>query len=367
MDAAAAERSLAATRPRCSPLPLDGFNVINRRKTDTHCDLYHPLSPPPEPPTSHPPPPHSTGHSHASCHPASLRAEAHIQKPVVVVQRVKGRTVASAATGTAAGPAAGGAGQGAAGLANLMSGRSTFGGNKRRRAAPAGSAMSEAQEGKIKLAFFVAMIGVVLTVLGVGTEFWVELSPPKSFYNNQTCLAAHYGLWKGCTKTLWVADIDPDRESCGPAELPGESNCTYFKFFTTGENTMMFQKTTHKNLSVAASMLALFSLFLMVMGAICITMSLSKEILFFLKPASVCFILSGVLVLLCLVVFHQSVLALLASDHRVPLHHELSWSVSCIGCAGAVLIVGGIFFLLLALPYSPWRRCLPQKDSSSSS
>lgn len=40
-------------------------------------------------------------------------------------------------------------------------------------------------------------------------------------------------------------------------------------------------------------MLALFSLFLMAMGAVCITMSLSKEILFFLKPAAVCFILSG--------------------------------------------------------------------------
>ncbi|CAG11690.1 unnamed protein product, partial [Tetraodon nigroviridis] len=76
---------------------------------------------------------------------------------------------------------------------------------------------------QIKLAFFVAIVGVVLTVLGVGTEFWVELAPPKSFYDNQTCLTAYYGLWKGCTKTLWVADIDPERESCGPAELPGDS------------------------------------------------------------------------------------------------------------------------------------------------
>ncbi|XP_028283437.1 voltage-dependent calcium channel gamma-6 subunit-like isoform X3 [Parambassis ranga] len=259
--------------------------------------------------------------------------------------------------------ATGGAAQGGGGgLTGLMSGRSTFG-NKRRRTTAAGHAMSEAQEGKIKLAFFVAIVGVVLTVLGVGTEFWVELSPPKSFYNNKTCLTAHYGLWKGCTKTLWVADIDPERESCGPAELPGESNCTYFKFFTTGENTVMFQKTTQKNMSVAAAMLAMFSLFLMMMGAICITMSLSKEILFFLKPASVCFILSGVLVLMSLLVFHQSVLAFLASDHTVPLHHELSWSVSCIGCAGGVLIVGGILFLLLALPYSPWQKCLPHKDS----
>ncbi|KAG8004919.1 Voltage-dependent calcium channel gamma-6 subunit, partial [Nibea albiflora] len=226
----------------------------------------------------------------------------------------EGRTVSPAAAGTVGG-AAGGPAQGPGGLANLMTGRSTFWGE-------------QAPQDDIKLAFFVAIVGVVLTVLGVGTEFWVELAPPKSFYNNQTCLTAHYGLWKGCTKTLWVADIDPERESCGPAELPGDLN-------------------------VAAAMLALFSLFLMVMGAICITMSLSKEILFFLKPASICFILSGVMVLLALLVFHQSVMAFLASDHTVPLHHELSWSVSCIGCAGAVLIVGGILFLLLALPYSP--------------
>lgn len=279
----------------------------------------------------------------------------------------EGRTVGSPGAGPVGGaPMGGGPPQGPVGLSNLMTGRSTFGGGKRRRTTSAGHAMSEAQEGKIKLAFFVAIVGVVLTVLGVGTEFWVELATPKHFYNNQTCLSAHLGLWKGCTKTLWVADIDPERESCGPAELPGESNCTYFKFFTTGENAVMFQKTTHKNLNMASAMLAMFSLFLMVMGAICITMSLSKEILFFLKPASVCFILSGLLVLLSLLVFHQSVLAFLASDHTIPLHHELSWSVSCIGCAGAVLIVGGVLFLLLALPYSPWQRCLPQKNTSRS-
>ncbi|KAM9776447.1 voltage-dependent calcium channel gamma-6 subunit-like isoform X4 [Syngnathus typhle] len=255
--------------------------------------------------------------------------------------------------GRAAGPVAahsvgvvggGGGAQGTGGLAGLMSGRSTFGSNKRRRAGH--HAMTEAQEGKIKLAFFVAIVGVILTVLGVGTEFWVELAPPKSFYGNQAC-----------SKTLWVADIEPDRESCGPAELPGESNCTYFKFFTTGENTVMFHKTTHKSLSMASAMLSLFSVVLMVMGAICITMALSKEIVFFLKPASICFVLSGVLALLSLLVFQQSVWSLLASDHLVPLHHNFSWSVSCVGSAGAILILGGLLFLLLALPFSSWQRC----------
>lgn len=53
-----------------------------------------------------------------------------------------------AAAGTVGG-AAPGAAQGAGGLANLMSGRSTFGGNKRRRTTSTGHAMSEAQEGKV--------------------------------------------------------------------------------------------------------------------------------------------------------------------------------------------------------------------------
>ncbi|XP_056142789.1 voltage-dependent calcium channel gamma-6 subunit [Lampris incognitus] len=225
--------------------------------------------------------------------------------------------------------------------------------------------MSDSQEGKIKLAFFVSIVGVILTVLGVGTEFWVELSQPKYFSSNHTCQTAHYGLWKGCVRTLWVADIDPERTSCGPAALPGESNCTYFKFFTSGENAVIFKKTTSKNLNLAAAVLALMSLAMMVMGSICITMSLSKGVQFFLKPASFCFILSGVLVLLSILVFHQSVLALLSSDHSVPLHHELSWSMACVGSAGAILIVGGVLFLILSLPFSPWQKCLPHRDSAT--
>lgn len=86
--------------------------------------------------------------------------------------------------------------------------------------------MSDRQESKIKLAFFVAIVGIVLSVLGVGTEFWVELAPPKSLSVNNTCLVAHYGLWKSCTKAVWVADVDPERESCGPADMPGGSRPT---------------------------------------------------------------------------------------------------------------------------------------------
>ncbi|XP_029359971.1 voltage-dependent calcium channel gamma-6 subunit [Echeneis naucrates] len=225
--------------------------------------------------------------------------------------------------------------------------------------------ISDSQEGKIKLAFFVSIIGVTLTVLGVGTEFWVELAQPKNFSGNQTCQMAHYGLWKGCIRTLWVADIDPERTSCGPAELPGETNCTYFKFFTSGENAVIFKKTTTRNLNLAAAIVALLSLTMMVMGSICIVMSLSKGVRFFLKPAAFCFILSGVLILLSILIFHQSVLALLSSDHTVPLHHELSWSVASVGSAGVTLIFGGFLFVILSLPFSPWQKCLPHKNSAT--
>uniref|UniRef100_A0A671LE77 Voltage-dependent calcium channel gamma-6 subunit-like n=1 Tax=Sinocyclocheilus anshuiensis TaxID=1608454 RepID=A0A671LE77_9TELE len=193
------------------------------------------------------------------------------------------------------------------------------GGCKRRHIthSSSGDGISESQEGKIKLTLFMAVTGIMLSVLGVGTEFWVELKPSKSFYNNQTCLVVHYGLWKCCTKTFWVSDMDPKQEICGSLHLQGESNCTFFKFYTTGENIVLFQKTPEK----------------------------------------------GVLIFLCLIVFHQSVLSFLASDQSIPLHHELSWSVTCVGCAGALVIFAGALFLVLALPYSPWEKCLPKKNS----
>ncbi|XP_017326124.1 voltage-dependent calcium channel gamma-6 subunit [Ictalurus punctatus] len=239
------------------------------------------------------------------------------------------------------------------------------GGGGRSKTRARSSHMTEGQEGKIKMAFFVAIVGVTLTVLGVGAEFWVELAQPKHFQNNQSCQLVHYGLWKACTRTLWVSDIDPERDSCGPAELPGESNCTYFKFYTSGENAVIFKKTTDKNLSLASAMLAVFSLFLMMMGSVCIIMSLTKSVPFLLKPASVCFLISGILILLSILVFHQSVLALLASDHSVPLHYEFSWSVACVGSAGAILLVGGILFLLFSLPFNPFRKCIMHQNNSA--
>lgn len=90
----------------------------------------------------------------------------------------------------------------------------TRAGGKRRKA------MTDEQEGKIKLAFFVAIVGMTLTVLAVGTEFWVELNTYKQNHT-AVCEAAHYGLWKFCYKKLWTEEVEAERATCGPAELPG--------------------------------------------------------------------------------------------------------------------------------------------------
>uniref|UniRef100_A0A8C8SG90 Voltage-dependent calcium channel gamma-6 subunit n=1 Tax=Pelusios castaneus TaxID=367368 RepID=A0A8C8SG90_9SAUR len=229
-------------------------------------------------------------------------------------------------------------------------------------------ALTDAQEGKIKLAFFVAIVGVTLTVLAVGTEFWVELNTYKQNHSAM-CEAAHYGLWKFCYKKLWVEDMEEERATCGPAELPGEANCSYFKFFSTGENAHIFQRTTKKELNIMAAVVSLLSITLMVMGSLCITMALSKGVEFLLKPASFFFMVSGVMVLISLEVFRHSVRWLISSDHSIPLEYEYSWSVACAVAAGAVLLFGGgcfIFLSLPALPKRPWRCCAQDSGSSNS-
>lgn len=82
------------------------------------------------------------------------------------------------------------------------------------------SGLSPEQEGKIKLVLLLTAVGATLAVLAVGTEFWVELNTFKA-NGSAVCDAVHLGLWKMCTKRLWQADLPVDRETCGPAELPG--------------------------------------------------------------------------------------------------------------------------------------------------
>uniref|UniRef100_A0A9L0J1G3 Voltage-dependent calcium channel gamma-6 subunit n=1 Tax=Equus asinus TaxID=9793 RepID=A0A9L0J1G3_EQUAS len=189
---------------------------------------------------------------------------------------------------------------------------------RRRAQAQHKSWLTPEQEGKIKLVLLLTTVGATLAVLAVGTEFWVELNTYK-VNGSAVCDAAHLGLWKMCTKRLWQADVPAGRETCGPAELPGEANCSYFKFFTTGENAHVFQRTTKK----------------------------------------------GLLLLVSLEVFRHSVHALVQRVSPEPprppaLTYEYSWSLGCGVGASLVLLLGGGCFLLLTLPPRPWASLCPK-------
>ncbi|XP_005414926.1 PREDICTED: voltage-dependent calcium channel gamma-6 subunit [Chinchilla lanigera] len=233
--------------------------------------------------------------------------------------------------------------------------------------------LSPELEGKTKLALLLAAVGATLSVLSVGTEFWVELNTYKA-NGSAVCEAAHLGLWKVCTKRLWQADLPEDRDTCGPAELPGEANCTYFKFFTTGENARIFQRTTKKEVNIAAAVIAVLSLVLMALGCLCIIMVLSKGAEFLLRVGAVCFGLSGLMLLLGVEVFRHSVWALLGDKDgdldpepaRGPrLAFEFSWSLGCGLAAGLILLLAGGCFLLLSLPSRPWESLCPKRTHTA--
>ncbi|XP_017513723.3 voltage-dependent calcium channel gamma-6 subunit [Manis javanica] len=227
------------------------------------------------------------------------------------------------------------------------------------------SGLAPAREGSVKLGLLLTAVGATLAVLAVGTEFWVELNTYKA-NGSAICDAAHLGLWKMCTRRLWQADVPAGRETCGPAELPGEANCTYFKFFTTGENAHIFQRTTKKEVNLAAAVMAVLALAVMALGCLSIIMVLSKGAEFLLRVGAFCFGLSGLLLLVSLEVFRHSVKALLQRVGPEPppapaLAYEYSWSVGCGLGASLVLLLAGGCFLLLTLPPWPWGSLCPKQ------
>ncbi|MBZ3891844.1 Voltage-dependent calcium channel gamma-6 subunit [Sciurus carolinensis] len=234
---------------------------------------------------------------------------------------------------------------------------------RRRAQVQQGVLLTPEQEGKIKLVLLLVTVGATMAVLAVGTEFWVELNAYKA-NSSAVCEAAHLGLWKVCTKRLWLADVPAGRETCGPAELPGEANCTYFKFFTTGENARIFQRTTKKEVNIAAAVIAVLGLAVMALGCLCIIMVLSKGAEFLLRVGAVCFVLSGLLLLVSLEVFRHAVRALLQGPEPASaprLAYEYSWSLGCGAGAGLILLLGGGCFLLLSLPSWPWESLCPKR------
>lgn len=77
--------------------------------------------------------------------------------------------------------------------------------------------MSPTKTLKVRVALLCILVGTVLALVGVVTDHWAVLSPHVE-HHNTTCEAAHFGLWRICTKRIFVGDKE---RSCGPITLPG--------------------------------------------------------------------------------------------------------------------------------------------------
>lgn len=77
--------------------------------------------------------------------------------------------------------------------------------------------MSPTKTLKVRVALLCVLVGTVLALVAVVTDHWAVLSPHVE-HHNTTCEAAHFGLWRICTKRIFVGDKE---RSCGPITLPG--------------------------------------------------------------------------------------------------------------------------------------------------
>ncbi|CAB1427731.1 unnamed protein product [Pleuronectes platessa] len=98
---------------------------------------------------------------------------------------------------------------------------------------------------KIKIAIFVLLVGMACTFTAVVTDHWAVLSPRVERVN-ETCEAAHFGLWRLCKKQIYMSSENNLEQGCGPISLPGEENCTYFGHFTPGKDSEIFEYKTQK-------------------------------------------------------------------------------------------------------------------------
>lgn len=74
---------------------------------------------------------------------------------------------------------------------------------------------------KIRIAIFVLMVGMASMFTAVVTDYWAVLIP-KEHKVNQTCEAAHFGLWRLCKKQIFISsEIYKEEHGCGPISLPG--------------------------------------------------------------------------------------------------------------------------------------------------
>ncbi|XP_015427899.1 PREDICTED: voltage-dependent calcium channel gamma-1 subunit, partial [Myotis davidii] len=194
--------------------------------------------------------------------------------------------------------------------------------------------------------------------VAVVTDHWAVLSP-RVEHQSAVCEAAHFGLWRICTKSIIVSGSKD--KSCGPITLPGEKNCSYFRHFNPGESSEIFEFTTQKEYSISAAAIAIFSLIFIIMGTICVLLSFTKKRDYLLRPASMFYAFAGLCIFVSVEVLRQSVKRMIDSEDTVWIEYYYSWSFACACSAFVLLFLGGLALLLFSLPrmpQNPWESCM---------
>ncbi|KAI4832104.1 hypothetical protein KUCAC02_015085 [Chaenocephalus aceratus] len=209
---------------------------------------------------------------------------------------------------------------------------------------------------KIKIAIFVLIVGMACMFTAVVTDHWAVLSPRVERVN-ETCEAAHFGLWKLCKKYIYISEENfVQGHGCGPISLPGEENCTYFRHFTPGQDAEIFDYKTQKEYNISAAAISIFSLAFMIFGSLCLMGSY-----YLLKPAGMFYAFAGLCCFISLEVMRQSVKRMIESEETIWIEYYYSWSFAC-ACTGFVLLfLTGFALLLLSMPQmprNPWETCM---------
>uniref|UniRef100_A0A8C9NL35 Calcium voltage-gated channel auxiliary subunit gamma 1 n=1 Tax=Serinus canaria TaxID=9135 RepID=A0A8C9NL35_SERCA len=198
--------------------------------------------------------------------------------------------------------------------------------------APLRSEMDQSKPLKVRLTFSVILVGISLLFAAVVTDHWAVLSPSLE-ENTTTCEAAHFGLWRLCTKRIFLHEPGSKEKSCGPISLPGDHNCSYFKHFTPGETSEIFEM---RQLIKDEKLTAGYS-------------------------AHCSYLPSGLCIIISVEVMRQSVKRMIDSKDTAWIEYSYSWSFACACAAFVLLFVCGIALLLIALPrfpQNPWETCM---------
>ncbi|XP_067229429.1 calcium channel, voltage-dependent, gamma subunit 1a isoform X1 [Chanodichthys erythropterus] len=216
------------------------------------------------------------------------------------------------------------------------------------------------KETKTKILFFIILVGSVSMLTAVVTDHWAVLSPRVENVNT-TCEAAHFGLWRLCKKYIYIDDPELVGKGCGPISLPGEINCSYFRHFTPGEDSEIFEVKTQREYNISAAAIATFSLVFMILGTLCVLGSLRKGKDYLYKPAGMFFAFAGLCAIISVEVMRQSVKRMIESEFTIWIEYYYSWSFAC-ACTGFVLLLlSGIGLLLVSMPQmprNPWETCM---------